>query len=317
MSRARPAVAWMLVAGAAAWVALRTLGLAGGYPLVPLVAYTPYAAGLAVIAVVVVAALRQWLAAGVAAVLALILVVTVVPRALGGPTSAQGGAGPAFGVLTVNLKVAGADAEAVVGLVRRTEADALALQETDAGALARLEDAGLRDLLGHRHFARGPDTQGTALYTRAPQRVLAGPRGTSRPLAAAVVRVPGAPPVRVTAVHAMAPLDGPGTDRWAADFRRLAPATPDGSLRVLAGDFNATLDHEPLRELLDTGYADAAAQLGAGLEPTWPDGRVFPPPVTIDHVLADARIGVRAYAVHPVPDSDHHAVFARLELPAR
>ena len=71
------------------------------------------------------------------------------------------------------------------------------------------------------------------------------------------------------------------------DLRALPPATPDGRLRILAGDFNATLDHAELRRILDTGYQDAAAQVGAGLHGTWPRDRAFPPPVTIDHVLAD------------------------------
>jgi hypothetical protein len=43
----------------------------------------------------------------------------------------------------------------------------------------------------------------------------------------------------------------------------------------------------------------------------------LPPPVTIDHVLADARCGWRAVRVFPVPHSDHRAVLAELVLPRR
>ena len=46
-------------------------------------------------------------------------------------------------------------------------------------------------------------------------------------------------------------------------------------------------------------------------------GRRIPPAVTIDHVLADARIGVRAVSVHTIPGTDHRAVFAELVLPRR
>jgi len=83
----------------------------------------------------------------------------------------------------------------------------------------------------------------------------------------------------------------------------------------MAGDFNSTLDHGQFRELLGRGYEDAAAEVGAGLRATWPANRRFPPPVTIDHVIADARCGVRAVRVFGVPRSDHRAVFAELELP--
>ena len=71
------------------------------------------------------------------------------------------------------------------------------------------------------------------------------------------------------------------------------PATVDGPVCVLLGDFNATLDHAPLRRLLGTGYRDAADVRGAGFTPTWPyDGKPVPG-VTLDHVLADRRVGVR------------------------
>jgi endonuclease/exonuclease/phosphatase (EEP) superfamily protein YafD len=85
----------------------------------------------------------------------------------------------------------------------------------------------------------------------------------------------------------------------------------------MAGDFNATLDHELMRRVIDTGYEDAAAVVGAGLHTTWPAGRSFPPAVAIDHVLADKRVGVRAVSVHPVPGTDHRALFAELVLPRR
>ena len=38
--------------------------------------------------------------------------------------------------------------------------------------------------------------------------------------------------------------------------------------------------------------------------------------MTIDHVLADERIGVRAVSVHSIPGTDHRAVFAVLRLPS-
>ncbi len=108
------------------------------------------------------------------------------------------------------------------------------------------------------------------------------------------------------------------TAAWRADLAAQPAATPDGQLSILAGDFNATLDHAPLRDLIDTGYADAAASAGAGLIGTWGpyDGDLIPP-VTIDHVLVDRRIAVRDVAVHRLPGSDHRMILAELRLPAR
>jgi endonuclease/exonuclease/phosphatase family metal-dependent hydrolase len=93
-----------------------------------------------------------------------------------------------------------------------------------------------------------------------------------------------------------------------ARSRRRSPA------RILAGDFNATLDHATLRGPLDSGYADAAEQRGDGLVATWQDAG-FPPPVAIDHVLVDRRVAVTDYRVFDMPGSDHHAIYAELMLP--
>jgi endonuclease/exonuclease/phosphatase family metal-dependent hydrolase len=94
-------------------------------------------------------------------------------------------------------------------------------------------------------------------------------------------------------------------------------------VRILLGDFNATLDHAALRGLIDSGYRDAAdasvpgcARLGAGLRPTWPyDEKWFIPGVTLDRVLVDRRVAVRAMSTHRLPGGDHKAVYARLVLP--
>jgi endonuclease/exonuclease/phosphatase (EEP) superfamily protein YafD len=316
MGRARQVAAWTLVAGTAAWVVVRWLGLESGFPLVPLLAYTPLAAVGAVVAAIVIAAMRQWVAAVLAAILALMLVVAVVPRAFGGPTGAAGPPGPRLAIMSVNLRRAGADPDAVVALVRRMRVDVLTLQEVDGEIVRRLEAAGLRQLLTNRVVRLGPGTTGTALYARATLTPAPGPVGTRNPLAEAQVAVAGARPVVVTTIHTLAPSTGPRAEGWARDFTKLPPAQPDGPVRILAGDFNATLDHDPLRDLIGTGYDDAADALGSGLRATWPVGHRLVPPVTIDHVLADDRCGIREYKLFPIPRSDHRAVFAVLELPA-
>jgi endonuclease/exonuclease/phosphatase family metal-dependent hydrolase len=196
----------------------------------------------------------------------------------------------------------------LVDLVRGTRADVLSVQELPPDAERALDAAGLAELLPHRRVDR---EGGTALYARVELRDVDVRTDT----VTASVPLPGAPPVEVVALHPPAPNDNARIPEWRAGLRALPPATPDGPIRILAGDFNATLDHAELRRLLDTGYEDAAAEVGAGLRPTWPIGRRMPALVTIDHVLADARCGVRAVSVHDLPGSDHRAVFAELVLP--
>src|SRR3954451_20396616 len=97
---------------------------------------------------------------------------------------------------------------------------------------------------------------------------------------------------------------------------RALPGSGDGGLRILAGDFNATLDHAELRRLLGRGYRDAAEQAGSGLHMTWPAGKSLPPAVlAIDHVLADRRVRVASARTVAIPGSDHRGVLAELVLP--
>jgi endonuclease/exonuclease/phosphatase (EEP) superfamily protein YafD len=98
---------------------------------------------------------------------------------------------------------------------------------------------------------------------------------------------------------------------------RTLPIPGSGPVRVLAGDFNATLDHAALRAVLRTGWADAAQRTGRGLSWTWRPLRLPWPRLVLDHVLVDPRIGVAAVALEPVPGSDHRALVADLVLPPR
>ena len=57
--------------------------------------------------------------------------------------------------------------------------------------------------------------------------------------------------------------------------------------------------------------------MGEGLEPTWQGKESLLPPVTIDHVLADRRVGIGDYEVHDLPGTDHETLSATLFLPGR
>jgi endonuclease/exonuclease/phosphatase (EEP) superfamily protein YafD len=266
------------------------------------------------VVVVVAALLRQRAAAVVAALVALVLAIAVAPRALGGPSAPDGQPGPRLRVLAVNMHLGTGSADALVALARSTHADVLSVVEMTPDLVVRLNAAGLGELMPHYVLAPRPGSDGTGLFARRPLASAPGVRGAIALMVAGRPRIGGAPPVEIVAIHPSAPQSRTGTGAWRRDLRALPPAT-SSPLMVLAGDFNATLDHAELRRLLDTGYDDAAAQVGAGLRWTWPVGRRFPPPVTIDHVLADRRIGVRAVSVHTIPGTDHRAVLAELQLP--
>ncbi|MGY0003610.1 endonuclease/exonuclease/phosphatase family protein [Micromonospora sp. I033] len=306
---------WLAVAPVAAWAVLRLGGLERG-PLVQAVAFTPYVAAAAPATVALALALRRRAPAVVATLAALALLGAVAPRAV--PDGRPAVDGPVLRLLTANLLKGDADPARLVELVRAHRVDVLTVQEFTPQIAAELDRLGLATLLPYRSLHPEVGTTGSGLYARHPLSGTGHRRnqGFFFTQAYGTVAVPGAPPLRVESAHPAAPYAVEVVPDWWTDLRAQPPATPGGGLSVLAGDFNATLDHAPLRDLIDTGYVDAADAAGAGLPGTWGpyDGDPIPP-VTIDHVLVDRRIAVRAVSVYAVPGSDHRAVLAELRLP--
>jgi endonuclease/exonuclease/phosphatase family metal-dependent hydrolase len=261
-------------------------------------------------------ATRRWAAAALALIAAVALAAVVLPRAVGGPTEPEGEPGATLRVLAANMKVGKGDPVELMALVERLDVDVLAVEELPPKLADELRAAGLEQIMRGRALeAVAPGTFGVGLYAKTaisePAAIdIPGPF----PLVSGLVEVPGGPPLRVFAVHTQPPTRTWGSS-WDDDLRAL-PEADEQTLQILMGDFNATLDHDELRNLLDRGYDDVAETLGDGLTPTWPEQRRFPPLVTIDHVLADERIGISDYSTHEIAGSDHRAVYAELLLPA-
>ncbi|GIF67205.1 endonuclease [Asanoa ishikariensis] len=306
---------WLAVTPGAALAAVRLGGWERG-PLVHLVAYTPYAAGLSVLPLLGALGLRRWKAAAVAALSLAALTSVVLPRALPGVAADVGG--PRLRVLTANIKHGEADPAALVELVREHKIDVLAVQELNAGFIAAFDAAGIGAELPHRIVDDPAIYVNGGLYSRVP---LTDPgihqHESGFTQAYATVTLPGGAPLVIESVHSCAPLSLADVPCWFAGLRGQRAATSDGPVRLLMGDFNATLDHGPMRALLATGYEDAAANMGHGLAGTWrPIDHGFSlPPIAIDHILIDPRLAIREYAVWPLPGSDHSAVFAEVSLP--
>lgn len=306
---------WLSLIPAAVWLLGRTFGWEAGH-WVMFLAFTPYVAVWTLVPLAASLIARRWAAAAVAALIAFGFAVAVVPRAL--PDSDKGPAGGVeLRVMTANLLFSGADPEVIVKLVREQRVDVLAVQEFTERGQNALQVAGLEEILPNRQFAPEWGASGSGLYSRYPFAEQAAKRNTGGfQQAHAAVQVPGAGTIYVESVHPLAPSERDRVPGWSTDLREQVPA--EGGLpKILMGDFNATLDHRQLRDLIGTGYRDAADTVGEGLVGSWGpyDGDPIPP-VTIDHVLVDERIGVRDVKVYPVAESDHRAVIAWVTVPA-
>jgi endonuclease/exonuclease/phosphatase (EEP) superfamily protein YafD len=305
------AIAWLLVLPWAAWAIVRSFELVDGQRAIELLAFTPYAALTSVVPLVLALVLRRWAAAAVAAAAVLLLAVAVVPRAVPGQ-STQVAEGAPLRLLSINLDDGGADAAEVADLVREHQVSVLSIQEPSAETDRRLRAAGIREP-GYGRFA---GTQGTAIYSRdravplshEPDAALAEPTLGVR------LWVAGRP-IDVFAPHPPSPTNADKVAVWENTLATLPPADDRTPLRIQIGDFNATLDHAQLRDLIGTGYVDAADAVGAGLSGTYPAGSTFPPPIAIDHALVDERIEVTGLSVHDVAGTDHRAVLVELIIP--
>lgn len=311
------AMSWAVAGGLAAWAAAR--GTAADRArrteaaAVPLLAFTPQVAAAAPWAALGLSLARRRGPAATAALAAGTLGLVVRSRRL--PRPQPGASGPMLRVLTVNLYFGRADAEVVAARVRQVGADVLFLQELTADAVTRLKQAGLDDLMPHTQLDLRGSSRGSGIYSRFP--LSGGPLVPDVHMAqpTALLELPDGQTVELVCVHPVTPnLGRGGAGRWREELAVLPP--PSGLPRVLAGDFNATLDHAAFRDVLRLGYADAGLQTGSALTPTWgPPGRGAV--LTLDHVLVDRSCAVLDYSVHVVPGTDHRAVYAEIQLPER
>ena len=87
----------------------------------------------------------------------------------------------------------------------------------------------------------------------AAEAVEAAPNAKGHAQPEVVLHVPGAPPVWVKAVHPSPPISAAEASGWQRAMAALPGADARGDVEIMAGDFNATLDHRELRRLLDRG----------------------------------------------------------------
>jgi endonuclease/exonuclease/phosphatase (EEP) superfamily protein YafD len=305
-------ITWFLVVCWLLWAVARLAGVdrisSLSSILIPAMAVVPYAAAGVVIPLAVAALTRNWTAFAVAVAVAAVFGAIVVPRAIGG--GQPHATGPELRILTANLRFGQAGDAGLADLVQRTGADVLSVQEFTPAAADRLDEAGLERLLPYRVLDPRSGPEGSGLYSRYPLTELPDRGSTTFAMVSATLKVPGTSPVRLTAAHPPAPI-GPDAPKWRHDLGEIPPATPHGQVGIVAGDFNASLDHAPLRRLIGGGFTDAADATGQGLVPTF---RPWPP-ITIDHVLADKRCAIQRVKIFYQPGSDHRALFTQLRLP--
>ncbi|MFH9295295.1 endonuclease/exonuclease/phosphatase family protein [Streptomyces sp. NPDC017520] len=297
----------------AALLVVRLTGLDAGTPLAMPMVFFPWTTLIGVLVLLLMAAVpalrSRWALAGTAA-LVIAHAVLLAPRFLpdGRPVPERT---VEVRVATLNTNGGAADARAVVRLVRTERIDVLAVQQMPPGGVEALDRAGLGALLPHQELHPEYDS---SVYSRLPISDAGTTHAdTAWPQTVAEVAV-GGRSVRFVAVHTYYPLGSP--ERWTRDMAALTSlARRAGPDTVFLGDFNASLDHTPMRDLLAAGLTDTHAELGHGWAPTWPVGRALVPPVVqLDHILHGPGLAGVSVGGRTVPGTDHRAVVAVLAL---
>lgn len=284
------------------------------YWFVLVTSYTPYALPGYLVALIALLALLRGLAAPLrrwvqgAAVLAAAGV--VLHAALLAPAYVgEHPGGPAdLTVTTLNAKRGGVDASDVLRLARAERTQVLVLTEITPELLVDLQDAGLEDALPYAAGEPGAKSSGTMIFSAYRLTDVA-----ELPLdhVSYQVEVEAPEPFTLVAVHVAQPLNDNGNS-WRADWSVITQVLDDlDAPVVVAGDFNTTLEHRPLRGLLDDGFADAARASNAGWQPTYPRPLGL---IAIDHVLVRGTYAAVGTTTGSVDGTDHRALTARLAV---
>ncbi len=252
------------------------------------------------------------LAAGLAAV-GLVAGAPVVRRAAREP-AAWPGAGDVT-VLTANVWHGHADTGALAALVADERPDFVVLPE--AGSDFRDKLMPLLAGLGYRAWVAsgGGPRDGDDVVLLVGERagdVRVRPAGGMRvPHLEATGGILGAR--TLYAVHPTAPMSRRSTAWWHDELELIGSWCAGPVAPLVAGDFNATLDHPGLRAALGR-CRSAADGSGRGLAGTFPAG--FPRwlGIQIDHVLVPADAVTTRFDVLDLTGSDHRAVLARVRL---
>lgn len=224
-------------------------------------------------------------------------------------------------LMTLNCRFGRADVDAIVRETRARGVDVLALQEVTGDLLARLDAAGIADLLPYRQSGEEKETDngGFNVILSRFEPTETTHDAVDIPAAdvpAITVPMTGGREVTLASAHPKSPMRG--CRDWSAGIIGLgelatAAAAHDRSAAVVLGDLNSSTDHPSFRRLLAAGFRDASLTQAKGPNLTFPRWLTWPR-IELDHILATRGVGFSGVASFEIPDTDHLALTARIDM---
>jgi len=268
---------------------------------------TPYGVPLAAVALALLALTR---ARPLVLVLACAVLMTHISIARPyGPGSGPVPSSDPITVMTMNMRCNSPGHEELAQLILETDPDVSVINGLGRQPRRELADA-LADRYPTAAFTPMPGFPecGTVVFTRLPFDGWVSPQRHPT----AFVRAPGFE-FALVAVDLPTPTDGIGP--WLDAFDDLIVDMPalEGRHVMAVGDFNAVLEHEPMRRLTrETGLRDAVTSSGLGWLPTFPDDVLLPALVALDHVMVPPDLVASRAWTEVVPGQEHRALFVEV-----
>lgn len=306
----------MYLAGAAA-VCVAALGVLVFYAgpesntLIIASSFVPLTLGLGVVGLLALAATRSWRTLVVGIVVVLAGAFTQAPLFIAN-TSDQVSETEGIRLMQANIRLGGADPDALVDQIRSQSIDVLTIQELTDSAVDALATAGLSELLTFEFLEPKEGGGGTGIYSRFP---LTGQESLGRFAMSNLVAkadIGDGRTVTLASVHPMPPYPSPAW-MWASEMGKLNgqlhERAADGDPMIVGGDFNSTYSHSRFRAILTGGFTDAAEQAGAGFVMTYPADAWYPAVIGIDHIVMNRAV-VSEFERIEIEGSDHHGLVA-------
>ncbi|WP_420838217.1 endonuclease/exonuclease/phosphatase family protein [Bifidobacterium santillanense] len=225
-------------------------------------------------------------------------------------------------LMTLNCRYGRADADQIVREVRGRGIDVLALQEVSDDLLARLDAAGIGDVLPYRQSGEPKaevDNGGYNVLFSAYEPAAATASVVMIPAAdvpAITLRLADGRTATIASAHPRSPMRGCAD--WSAGIIGLgelarAEHIGDRNIAVVMGDLNSSTEHPSFRALLRSGFRDASLTQGRGPNLTFPRWTPWPR-IELDHILATPGVSFRGVESFVVNDTDHLALTGTIAL---
>jgi endonuclease/exonuclease/phosphatase (EEP) superfamily protein YafD len=284
-------------------------------PFTQLAAFRPQ--GLVVVLVLALLMLvrRGWrIAAVLVASLALIGGALIAPRQFSDARPAPAG-GRVLTIMVANVLGGGARAADVAQLIRDRKPDLVSLPEAQVDVREEIR-AQLQDQQ-YKGFTAQPSKAVESATSVLVSSSLGNVSFASEPgttFGNIVVTGGNLGAVRLIAYHGFPPLTDSVTT-WKTDLLHVRRWCAEDAPTIVAGDFNATLDHADFRHALGGYCRSVAPTVGAGLQGTWPADQPVVLRTQIDHVVLTRQFEPGRFTTYPIEGTDHRAVVATASIP--